>query len=112
MKPCGLSRRERLLNPVQFKNVYQQKRAVKNTLIWLYRMPNGLAFNRLGISVSNKLCGNIVRRNKIKKIIRSIFQCNKACFGQGVDVVLVLKKKTDNIGYEQLQRIILDLSKR
>ena len=112
MKPCGLSRRERLLNPLQFKSVYQQKKAAKNTLIWLYRMPNGLAFNRLGISVSNKLCRNIVQRNKIKKIIRRIFQCNKECFGQGVDVVLVLKKKTDQLDYKNFKTVILGLSKR
>ncbi len=101
-----------MISPLQFKRVYQQKRAVKNTLIWLYRMPNGLAFNRLGISVGNKFCLNIVQRNKIKKIFRRIFQCNKKCFGEGIDIVLVLKKKTERINYEYFEKIILGLAKK
>ncbi len=75
-------------------------------------MPNGLGFNRLGISVSNRLCGNIVQRNKIKKIFRRIFQGNKKCFGEGVDVVLVLKKKTEQLKYEYFEKIILGLAKK
>ncbi|MFH1094088.1 MAG: ribonuclease P protein component [Candidatus Omnitrophota bacterium] len=111
MKPCGLSSKERLKSPLQFKSACKEK-AVKSTLIWLYRVSNGLTFNRLGISVSNRFCANIVKRNKIKKIIRRIFQCNKESFGQGEDIVLVLKQPPDQITYKYFETIILDLSKR
>lgn len=107
-----MSKKERLLTSYQFKSVYRQRRAVKSALIWLYKMPNGLAFNRIGISVGNKFCINIVQRNKIKKIIRSVFQCNKKCFGVGVDIVIVLKKKTEVISYEKFKDQIIDLSKK
>lgn len=75
-------------------------------------MPNGLGFSRLGISVSNKFCVNIVARNKIKKIFRRVFQCNKKCFGEGVDIILVLKQKSDQINYAYLEKIILGLAKK
>ncbi len=112
MKQWGLSRRERLLSASQFKSVYQQRTVVKDNLIWMYKMPNGLRFNRLGISVGNKFCANIVQRNKIKKIIRQIFQRNKQCFGKGVDIVLVLKKNPETVNYTNFTNLILGLSKR
>ncbi len=112
MKQCGLSKKERLKSPFEFKSVYQRKRVVKSSLFWLYRMPNGLEFNRIGISVSNKFCANIVQRNKIKRIIRRVFQCNKKCFGKGVDVVLVLKRRPESVSYEDFEKILLGLAKR
>ena len=112
MKQYGLSRRERLLNSVEFNSVYRHKKVVKSPLIWMYKRPNGLPFNRLGISVGNKFCTNIVQRNKIKKIIRQIFQRNKKCFGEGVDVVLVIKKNQTTVNFTSFKELILGLSKK
>ena len=112
MKKCGFSRKERLTSPFQYKAVYKQKRAAKGTLFWLYRMPNGLRFNRLGISVSNRLCSNLVQRNKIKKIIRQIFQHNKLSFGSFVDAVIVLKKRPSDISFKVFEKEILGLIKK
>lgn len=112
MKKCGLSTKERLKRPLQFKNAYQQRKAAKSTLLWLYRVPNSLAYNRLGISVSNRLCDNIVQRNKIKRIIRQIFQHNKQSFGQGMDIVAVIKRKPQAMDYNHWEKLILGLSKK
>ena len=112
MKKAGLSRKERILSSIEFKNVYQKKRATKSDLIWLYKTPNGLGYNRIGLSVANKYCTNIVERNRIKKIFRQIFQRNKDVFGQGVDIVMVLKSKPEKVNFQSFKTIIIDLIKK
>lgn len=109
MKTCRFSKKERLLRPPQFKSVYQYRRVKKNAYLWLYFMPNGLGYNRLGISVSNKLCTSLVQRNKIKRIIRQVFRLNKKIFGSGVDIVCVLKNRPSNLKYDVFRNLIINL---
>ncbi|MFH1063067.1 MAG: ribonuclease P protein component [Candidatus Omnitrophota bacterium] len=92
MKIHGLSKKECLLRPDQYKNVYKSRSLQKSTIVWLYSTPNGLEYNRLGISVSKKTCTNNVIRNRVKRIIRQVYQQDKTVFGAGVDIVFVLKK--------------------
>ena len=108
MKKLGFPREDRLLKSIQFKSVYQQARVHKEGALWLYVKENNLSHNRLGISVSNKSCINLVQRNRIKRILREIFRLNRSLFGQGVDVVVVLKKRPSQIDYSSFLKIITD----
>ena len=46
----------------------------------------------MGISASKKTCSNNVIRNRVKRILRQVFQQDKTAFGCGVDIVFVVKK--------------------
>ncbi|MBI4845027.1 MAG: ribonuclease P protein component [Candidatus Omnitrophica bacterium] len=83
-----LTKRERLDNPHQFKNIYNFAAPKKGANFWLYCMPNGLAYNRLGISISKKICASSVGRNKFKRCIRESFRLHKDFFWPG--------KRSDN----------------
>jgi len=109
MKTGRFSKKERLIKPPQFKSVYQHRRVKKNACLWVYFMPNGLDYSRLGLSISNRACKNIVERNKIKRILRQVFRLNKSAFGKGIDVVCVLKNKPKTLEYKVFKNLILNL---
>lgn len=79
---------------------------LKSKYAWIYSMANGLDHNRIGLSVSNKSCSNIVLRNKVKRILREVFRLNKEMFGQGSDIVIVLKQCPEVVCFESIREII------
>jgi ribonuclease P protein component len=105
-------KRERLLKPFQFQSVYQQRKTQKSPELWLYCAPNGLYYNRLGISVSSKTCANLVERNRIKRLIRQVYRLHKEKFGAGRDIIVVLKKSPEQITYALFENIMLSLAAR
>ncbi|MBU0633989.1 MAG: ribonuclease P protein component [Candidatus Omnitrophica bacterium] len=110
MKPLGLSKKERLLKPVQFKNVYLDPRAKKGSpACQIYFKDNGLDYNRLGISISRRTCRTSVMRNRIKRILRQVYQHNKQVFGQGQDIIIVVKKIPGEINYAALEKTTLSM---
>lgn len=91
-KKNSLKKKEKLLKPVQYKYVYQQGKVYKGGEVWLYFCPNGLEYNRLGISISKKTCGSAVLRNRTKRLFREAFRQKKDTFARGRDLVYVIKK--------------------
>ncbi len=55
-----------------------------------YFLPNGEAFNRVGISVSKKI-GGAVERNRAKRIIRAAYRRNETLFAIGYDIVFAAR---------------------
>lgn len=56
---------------------------------------NFLDFNRLGIIVSKRNCGNAVKRNYYKRIIREFYRNNRCVICKGFDCIVIQKKTTD-----------------
>lgn len=106
MKQHGLSKKECLLRPAQYENVYKSRRLQKSTIVWLYSLPNGLDYNRIGISASKKNCTNSVIRNRVKRIIRQVFQRDKTIFGLGLDIVFVIKKLPKTVDFNTFDHAI------
>ncbi len=71
---------------------------VNFTVFVLY---NGLATNRLGVSVS-KRTGNAVKRNRIKRLVRGFFRLNKSKISPGrpVDIIFSARGRANltNLG--------------
>jgi ribonuclease P protein component len=59
--------------------------------------------SRLGITV-NKKAGNAVQRNRIKRLLREFFRLNKSRFSSFRDIVIIAKKDSHLLTYEDVCR--------
>ena len=83
-----LGRSQRILKTSEFRAVYAARARAGDGRLVVYARANGLAVTRLGVSVG-KRCGDSVRRNRIKRLIREAFRQVRAEFPTGYDVVVV-----------------------
>lgn len=91
-----------------FKEVYNQRRSVANRLLVLYVKKNNLCINRLGISVSRKVGGAVVR-NRIKRLIKESYRLDENTVTAGYDMVVVVRKDAACADFWQIKKSLRDL---
>jgi ribonuclease P protein component len=70
--------------------------------IFLWR-PNGLAFSRLGLTVTRRVAGS-VGRNRVRRLMREAFRLRgKDILPPGLDLVVVAKNGAEALGYAQAE---------
>ncbi len=87
-----LTPRERLRLRRDFSRVFAEKRSAADASLVVHIAENGLTWSRLGISVSSRLGGAVVR-NYVKRRIREAFRTNKSAIGTGLDLICVARRK-------------------
>lgn len=78
----------RLRRPAEFDTVFRRRRSASDEIIVVYGCENGLEHARLGLSVSRKVGGAVVR-NRWKRLIREAFRINRTNLPAGLDLVVV-----------------------
>ncbi|RIX48315.1 MAG: ribonuclease P protein component [Rhodocyclales bacterium GT-UBC] len=73
------ARRYRLTKTDEFSSVFGFRRAIRGTLLMLHYQPRPAEYSeaRLGLVVGKKLLKRAVDRNKVKRIIREQFRCQR-----------------------------------
>lgn len=56
---------------------------------------------RLGVTVTRKI-GGAVQRNRVKRVVREVFRCNRELFPVGCDVVLIAKDGAPSLGMQDV----------
>lgn len=79
---------EHLLTPAQFQAAYECRRSVSDSGMILYARANGLAYSRVGFSVSKKY-GGAVQRVRLRRLYREAFRLSKEALPAGLDLVLI-----------------------
>ena len=91
MKAEGFPKTLRLTKRIQYLALQKGGRRVHTgNLLILWRM-NGLAFSRLGITVTKRIA-NAVGRNRVKRRVREAFRTAGENLPSGLDLVVVAKK--------------------
>lgn len=80
-------REHRLRRRADFDRVYRRRRSVSDELLIVYGCENGLEHPRLGLSVSRKVGGAVVR-NRWKRLLREAFRLNRAELPSGIDLIV------------------------
>jgi len=79
---------EHLRRHADFVRVYTRRRRAGDDRMLVYACENNLPYSRLGLSVSRKVGGAVVR-NRWKRILREVFRRHRAQLPAGVDLVVV-----------------------
>src|SRR5947209_6535293 len=101
-KRFGFRKAEHLRRPLDFRRVYERRRSASDGWLIVYACPNGLAYLRLGMSVSRKV-GQATYRNRLRRLYREAFRLTREQMPTGLDLV-VIPRKPDAPTLEALKR--------
>ena len=93
MSDHHLPKSHRLKSPADYRRVYDRRRSAGNGRITICGCENNLDHPRLGVSVSRKVGGAVVR-NRWKRMLREAFRLSGEELPGGVDLVVVAKVST------------------
>jgi ribonuclease P protein component len=93
--------REHLRKRQQFLNVFKTGTRKESRHFTCILVENGLPWRRLGLTVG-KRNGNAVARNRIKRLLREYFRCNKALFPDSTDIVISARTGAARLNYTEL----------
>jgi ribonuclease P protein component len=107
---------ESLKKNAQYQRVYKLGKSMACRCLVLYVYPNGdETLNRLGVSVSRKVGGAVVR-NRIKRRVKESFRQIKGNMQAGYDMIVVVRVScgavSGNTMYENVNRSLRYLLKK
>ena len=87
----------------EFRRIYRKGKSAVSPQLVIYCQRN-----RLGVSVSTKLGGAVVR-NRVRRRIREIYRLNKPKMVPGYDIIVVARVRAVETGYQKLESTYLRL---
>lgn len=100
---------EHIRRPADFQAVYDRRRSAADGTLVVYARENGLAYSRVGLSVSKKF-GSAVRRNRIRRLLREAYRLTKEELPAGYDLVLIPRPR-DEYELEDIRQSLGKLTK-
>ncbi|MGL4554615.1 MAG: ribonuclease P protein component [Gemmataceae bacterium] len=83
---------EHLRLPREFRRVYDRRRSVSDEWLIVYAAENDLGHLRVGFSVSKKVVGDAVYRNRMRRLYREAFRLTRHEMPTGLDLILIPKR--------------------
>ena len=82
-----------------------------NGFLVLYARKNHNSINRVGITVSKKLGGAVVR-NRVRRRLREVYRLHEDKFLPGWDIVVVARSRCVNADFVSLTKAYLSLAEK
>ena len=95
----------------EFKRLYNKGKSAASQYAVVYCRRNGKKDNRLGVTVSTKLGGAVIR-NRIRRRLKEIYRINEEKLVSGYDIVVVARMKARYSGFHELESSVLSLLKK
>src|SRR5437762_9004634 len=105
---------EHLRRPSDFRRVYERRRSVSDSWLLVYACENGLAYVRVGLSVSRKR-GQATFRNRLRRLYRETFRLTRHQLPVGLDLVLIPRRAQEPTLEDlknSLPRLVAQLAKK
>ncbi len=90
-----------LKNNFEFRRLYAKGRRGASGCMAVYCRPNRLGYSRLGLTVSAKLGGAVVR-NRIRRRLREAYRHTEPELAAGYDIVIVARAACVNVPFCRL----------
>lgn len=90
----------------EFRRLYHRGKSTPTQALVLYSQRNRKGNNRVGITVTGKIGGAVVR-NRIRRRLREIYRLHASQLTQGLDLVIVARVKSRYVSYQELERCFL-----
>ena len=81
---------DRLKGRSAFAEVHAARTRFESGPLLVYAIPNQVEHLRLGLSIGRR-CGNAVRRNRLKRLVRETFRLHRADWPGGYDLMVVIR---------------------
>jgi len=94
---------ERIRKRNDFLFLYKKGKRYRGNYFNLIYLSNNLSFSRMAVVISKKI-GNAVRRNKIKRWMRSLFRRNKDLLKNSFDMIFIVKKEIQDATWTKLEK--------
>lgn len=92
----------------RFRTLYQRGKSCAAKSVAVYVLKNRLkAQNQLGITVSSKLGGAVVR-NRLRRRLKEAYRLNEHRVKPGYDIVLVARHGSASVPFTYLERDLTD----
>ena len=91
-----------------FRRLYAASGHANGHLV-LYARKNHSANNRVGITVSKKLGGAVIR-NRVRRRLREVYRLNEGLFSPGWDIVVVARSRCIKADFQALTHAYLSLA--
>lgn len=95
----------------EFKRLYNKGKSLAAPACVVYCRRNGTNENRLGVTVSTKIGGAVVR-NRIRRRFKEIYRLSEDRLKPGYDIVIVARKRSRFAGYRELESVFMTLMKK
>lgn len=107
-----LGKKEHILKSKDFRAVYKKGRSFRKSGFVLSVAPNGLAYSRMGFSISSANVKRACIRNRIRRVFREVYRKNKAFFRPAFDMVVIVRKNPGKkFLYEEAHSIFFGMAK-
>jgi ribonuclease P protein component len=100
--PETLKPHERIRKKKDFILLYKRGRRYRGKYFTLVFQPNELDFSRMAVVASKKI-GNAVKRNKVKRWLRTLYRRNKELIENSLDMIIISKKEIHNLKWNDLE---------
>jgi ribonuclease P protein component len=98
-----------------FQRVFRDRCSAADASIIVFGRRNDLGYSRLGLSVSRRVGGAVVR-NRWKRLLREAFRLNRSELPAGIDFVVVPRPSKNSSDceptYEALAKSLAQVAKR
>lgn len=98
-----MKRETTLKENYEFRRVYNKGKSGVTPFVVVYARANKSGRNRLGVTVSTKLGGAVVR-NRARRRLREVYRLSQPTMKKGYDIVLVARSRAVTCSFNELMQ--------